>query len=68
MSDAMLKLSDLKKAYRGKPALRGIDLEVRPNEIFALLGPTGAGKSSTIQAAAGLLEADWARCPWVTSP
>lgn len=58
MSDALLKLSGLKKAYRGKPALRGIDLAVRPNEIFALLGPTGAGKSSTIQAAAGLLDLD----------
>lgn len=58
MSDALLKLSGLKKAYRGKPALRGIDFEVRPNEIFALLGPTGAGKSSTIQAAAGLLDLD----------
>jgi multiple sugar transport system ATP-binding protein len=56
MSDALLELKGLKKSYRGKPALRGIDLEVRPNEIFALLGPTGAGKSSTVQATAGLLE------------
>jgi ABC-type sugar transport system ATPase subunit len=61
MSDALLELAGLKKAYRGKPALRGIDLEVRPNEIFALLGPTGAGKSSTIQAAAGLLDLDAGR-------
>lgn len=58
MTDALLKLSGLKKAYKGKPALRGIDLDVRPNEIFALLGPTGAGKSSTIQATAGLLDLD----------
>jgi len=61
MSEALLKLEGLKKAYRGKPALRGIDLEVRPNEIFALLGPTGAGKSSTIQATAGLLDLDAGR-------
>lgn len=58
MTDPLLKLTGLKKAYRGKPALRGIDLEVRPNEIFALLGPTGAGKSSTIRATAGLLDLD----------
>lgn len=58
MTEALLKLSGLKKSYKGKPALRGIDLEVRPNEIFALLGPTGAGKSSTIQATAGLIDLD----------
>lgn len=56
MSDSLLELKGLKKSYRGKPALRGIDLDVRPNEIFALLGPTGAGKSSTVQATAGLLD------------
>jgi ABC-type sugar transport system ATPase subunit len=58
MTNTMLRLQGLKKAYKGKPALRGLDLEVRHNEIFALLGPTGAGKSSTIQAIAGLLDID----------
>jgi len=58
MTNSMLRLQGLKKAYKGKPALRGIDLDVRHNEIFALLGPTGAGKSSTIQAISGLLDLD----------
>ncbi|WP_131736756.1 ABC transporter ATP-binding protein [Actinomadura roseirufa] len=43
---------DLHKTYtspRGDvPAVRGIDLEVRPGEFFGLLGPNGAGKSTTI--------------------
>ena len=56
MTEPFLKLRGLKKSYRGKPALRGIDLDVRPNEIFGLLGPTGAGKSSTIQATGGLID------------
>ena len=54
----MLQLQGLKKAYRGKPALRGLDLIVNDNEIFALLGPTGAGKSSTLLASAGLIDLD----------
>ena len=32
----------------GVPAVRGIDLAVRPGEFFGLLGPNGAGKSTTI--------------------
>ena len=54
----MLELQGLKKSYRGARALRGLDLTVNDNEIFALLGPTGAGKSSTLLASAGLIELD----------
>ncbi len=54
----MLQLNGLRKAYRGKTALRGLDLTVNDNEIFALLGPTGAGKSSTLLASAGLIDLD----------
>jgi ABC-type multidrug transport system ATPase subunit len=42
----------LAKTYTGPggavPAVRGIDLAVRPGEFFGLLGPNGAGKSTTI--------------------
>jgi len=58
MTTPMLQLTGLKKSYAGKRALRGVDLEVRDNEIFALLGPTGAGKSSTLLASAGLIDPD----------
>jgi len=54
----MLRLKGLKKSYGTKRALRGLDLEVRDNEILALLGPTGAGKSSTLLSAAGLISLD----------
>ncbi len=57
----MLELRGLKKSYRGKQALRGLDLTVNDNEIFALLGPTGAGKSSTLLASAGLIDLDAGR-------
>jgi ABC-type sugar transport system ATPase subunit len=52
---AMLDIRGLRKAYRGKAALRGVDLTVQAHEILALLGPTGAGKSSTLLASAGLI-------------
>lgn len=58
MNATMLQLEGLQKAYRGKSALRGLDLTVNRNEIFALLGPTGAGKSSTLLASAGLIDLD----------
>ena len=55
---AMLELKGVTKAYKGKQALRGIDLSVEDGEILALLGPTGAGKSSTLLTSAGLVEPD----------
>lgn len=55
---AMLDIRGLRKAYRGKAALRGIDLTVQSHEILALLGPTGAGKTSTLLASAGLVVPD----------
>jgi multiple sugar transport system ATP-binding protein len=55
---AMLEIRGLRKAYRGRTALRGIDLAVEEHEILALLGPTGAGKSSTLLATAGLIVPD----------
>jgi len=44
----MIELRNLTKAYRGKPALHGLSLEVKPGEIFGLLGHNGAGKSTAL--------------------
>ena len=38
-------------------AVSGIDLEVREGEIFGLIGPDGAGKTTTFQILAGIMEA-----------
>ena len=56
----MLKLTQVSKTYRGKakPAVTGLDLEVRPGEIFGFLGPNGAGKTTTIKMIVGLLLPD----------
>lgn len=46
----------LVKNYGAYTALRGIDLQVRPGEVFGFLGPNGAGKSTTIRILMGELK------------
>lgn len=45
----MLKAEKLSKRYQDRAALSDLDLEVRPGEIYGLLGANGAGKSTTIR-------------------
>ena len=45
---ASISVRGLTKRYREIEAVRGIDFEVAPGEIFGFLGPNGAGKSTTI--------------------
>ena len=39
----------LRKSYRGREVLRGLDLQVMAGEVFCLLGPNGAGKTTTVE-------------------
>jgi ABC-type multidrug transport system permease subunit len=47
----------LTKRYGKLEAVRGITFEVNPGEMFGLIGPDGAGKTSTFQILAGVMEA-----------
>jgi ABC-2 type transport system ATP-binding protein len=51
----MLELSGLAKRYGEFEAVRDITLAVRPGELYALLGPNGTGKTTTIRMLMGVL-------------
>jgi ABC-2 type transport system ATP-binding protein len=52
-----IEVRDLTKHYGQLEAVRSISFDVRPREIFGLIGPDGAGKTSTFQILAGVMEA-----------
>ena len=51
----MLKVNDINVYYGNIHALKGISLEVHEDEIVALIGANGAGKSTTLKAISGLM-------------
>ncbi len=55
---SVLAIEDLAKRFGGTRALDGLSLDLAEGEILALLGPTGAGKSTTLLCVAGLEKPD----------
>jgi len=45
----MIRVRNLRKAFKSFTAVKGISFDVEQGEIFALLGPNGAGKTTTIK-------------------
>ena len=54
--EPVLLLKDLKMHYGPIAALKGVDLQVQPGTIVALLGANGAGKTTTLKVISGLLK------------
>jgi tungstate transport system ATP-binding protein len=46
---ALIKVTNLGKDYEGQSVLKNINLEIESGEVFALIGPTGAGKTTLIR-------------------
>ena len=57
MTAPAIRIHNLSKRYGSLEAVRGISFEVGQGEIFGLIGPDGAGKTSTFQILAGVMEA-----------
>ena len=55
MEQAVIQTLDLTKKYGSAIGVSGVDLMVRPGEIFGFLGPNGAGKTTTIRLLMGLI-------------
>ncbi len=60
MSEPVRHLSakGLRKSYRGREVVRGLDIAVQSGEVVGLLGPNGAGKTTTFYMILGLVRPD----------
>ena len=47
--ESIIEIDNLFKSYGTIRALNGISLDVKPGEMFGLVGPDGAGKTTTIR-------------------
>lgn len=53
-----IRTQGLRKSYRGRPAVAGLDLQVPSRGVHGFLGPNGSGKTTTIRMLLGLVRAD----------
>jgi ABC-2 type transport system ATP-binding protein len=54
--DAMIRIEDLTKRFRALTAVDRLNLEIGRGEIFGLVGPDGAGKTTTLRMLCGLMD------------
>lgn len=57
----MIEFCNVTRRYGQRTAVQGLNLTVRPGEVFALLGRNGAGKTTSIKMLVGLLRPDEGR-------
>ncbi|WP_405995651.1 ATP-binding cassette domain-containing protein [Streptomyces sp. NBC_00986] len=56
--DAVLRVRGVTKSFGGAAALKGVDLDLYPGEVHALMGMNGAGKSTLVQVLSGVHQSD----------
>ena len=54
----MIRIAGLTKRYGAHEVLRGLDLEIAPARVTAIVGPNGTGKTTLIKAVLGLVRPD----------
>ncbi|SBT65731.1 ABC-2 type transport system ATP-binding protein [Micromonospora sediminicola] len=58
MTTPAISVSGLRKEYKDKTVLDGVDFDVHAGTVFCLLGPNGAGKTTTVNVLTTLVQAD----------
>ena len=61
MNTPLLAVNDLSKAYGGLRAVDGVSFDVRPGEIFGVIGPNGSGKTTLFNSVLGQIAPDGGR-------
>ncbi len=58
MSDYILEMRNISKAFAGVQALKDVSIQCRPGQVYGLVGENGAGKSTLMKILAGAYKAD----------
>lgn len=66
--NSLLSLRGVTKSFGAVQALSGVDLDVMPGEVTALVGDNGAGKSTLIKTISGIHGADGGEISWDGKP
>ena len=56
MSSAIVEIRDVSFAYNGRAVLQDINLDIRPKDFIAMIGPNGGGKTTVLKLILGLLK------------